>query len=197
MQGWSEAELAEKAGLAARTVRLAESGAPVKHHVAYDVASALEVGVKDLILDLAELAWVELDRVELHRRLSWQAIAAACEAALDGAVSGADFTPFVALAHPHLVLRCEATSLLPFCGEFHGHEGVTAYADRIKRWFEERRIVERRFVFERIERDGEVLFMRGKYTLLWENGATGDFGFAHFIRVKEDRIVVFEQFIGM
>lgn len=55
VRGWSQADLADKAGVAERTVRNAESGAPVKHHVADFVAGALEIGVKDLVLDRAEL----------------------------------------------------------------------------------------------------------------------------------------------
>ena len=86
-RGWSQADLADKAGVAERTVRNAESGAPVKHHVADFVAGAREIGVNDLILD----------RAELPQRLQWQQISDVFQTSLDGAVINADFAALLAL----------------------------------------------------------------------------------------------------
>ena len=69
--------------------------------------------------------------------------------------------------------------------------------NRVKRWFDERRIVERKSVFEHVEGDGDLLFVRGKHLLRWDNGAADETWFAHFFHIEDDRIARFEQFMGM
>lgn len=74
---------------------------------------------------------------------------------------------------------------------------MKSYAHHVKRWFNERRIIERKVVFESVEGDGDLLFVRGKYTFMREVGATDQCWFAHFYRIEDDRIALFEQFLGM
>jgi transcriptional regulator with XRE-family HTH domain len=184
--GWSQSELADRAGVSERTVRNAEASCRLGVHAARCIAEALETPFDELTLSNSQA---------MPRR-AWRPMIESFDRVYSQAILSADVRGLLEIAHTDITWFCMTTPRMEFCGQFAGLEGLQSHCEAVHRWLTEASVQAREPQYRTIHGEGDLLYVQGE--VRFSAGGTNDhrFWMAKVLRFEDSKIRSVEQFFG-
>jgi transcriptional regulator with XRE-family HTH domain len=185
--GYSQEELAARAGVSDRTVRNAEKSRPLRREFLDFIAQALGVSLELLVEPSHELL--------IHRR--WQRNVDRLTATLGELVANHDATRLMDLIQPKIELNCvgENCYLPVFAahyGAYRGAAGVARYIESGRRLFDLCDVVE--FQITPPQGGGDVIMFRSHDRYQTHSGRSFFTDIVHVVEYDHERIARLSQF---